>query len=294
MLDSLGSTLTRSTLASFFTRFNKNPKEDELTIDEAVMCLEAELGRPVEEKRRLDEDTKEGEDGSVSATPVMMVAGEKGEEVQLDWGRMDFSGPPHVGLPTDAADAMGVGAFSTEPMQLPLHQAAAAHSSDVETPDLSSDDNGESGNNSPTMPLTPGGSLAPSAAGSRKKYRRNPFRRNSRKTSTNSEPATPTVEESPSPESPPSASVERVINVKNCPLCHRPRMNSKAEIDIITHLAICASEDWNKVDKIMVGNFVTASQAQRKWYTKVIGRVGKGDYRLGAVSNVCAGYVGSD
>jgi phosphatidylserine decarboxylase len=77
---------------------------------------------------------------------------------------------------------------------------------------------------------------------------------------------------------------ERVINIKNCPLCHRPRLNSKAEMDIITHLAICASQDWAKVDRIVVGNFVTASQAQRKWYTKVISKVSNGNYRIGAVS----------
>ena len=77
---------------------------------------------------------------------------------------------------------------------------------------------------------------------------------------------------------------ERVINIKNCPLCHRPRLSSKAEVDIITHLALCASQDWNRVDKIVVGNFVTASQAQRKWYTKIIGKLSAGDYKLGAVS----------
>ena len=77
---------------------------------------------------------------------------------------------------------------------------------------------------------------------------------------------------------------ERVINIKNCPLCHRPRLSSKAEVDIVTHLALCASQDWGRVDKIVVGNFVTASQAQRKWYTKIIGKLSSGDYRLGAVS----------
>ncbi|KAG2141147.1 phosphatidylserine decarboxylase-domain-containing protein [Suillus bovinus] len=81
-----------------------------------------------------------------------------------------------------------------------------------------------------------------------------------------------------------SDTFERVINIKNCPLCHRPRLNSKAEMDIITHLAICASQDWAKVDKIVVGNFVTASQAQRKWYTKVISKVSNGNYRIGANS----------
>ncbi|RDB27430.1 Phosphatidylserine decarboxylase proenzyme 3 [Hypsizygus marmoreus] len=44
-------------------------------------------------------------------------------------------------------------------------------------------------------------------------------------------------------------------------MCHRPRMSDKAEMDIITHLAVCASQDWEKVDRIVVGDFVTASQA---------------------------------
>jgi len=77
---------------------------------------------------------------------------------------------------------------------------------------------------------------------------------------------------------------ERVINIKNCPLCHRPRLNSRAEVDIVTHLAVCASQDWATVDRIMVSNFVTASQAQRKWYTKVVSKVARGNYKLGANS----------
>ena len=66
-------------------------------------------------------------------------------------------------------------------------------------------------------------------------------------------------------------------------------------MDIITHLAVCASGDWARIDRIVVGNFVTASQAQRKWYTRVISKVSSGDYRLGAVrvSKFC-GYASSD
>jgi len=64
-------------------------------------------------------------------------------------------------------------------------------------------------------------------------------------------------------------------------------MNDKAEMDIITHLGICASQDWDKVDRIMVGNFVTARQARRKWYTKIVGKLSAGDYRLGAVGFSC-------
>ena len=85
---------------------------------------------------------------------------------------------------------------------------------------------------------------------------------------------------------------ERVINIKNCPLCHRPRLSSKAEVDIVTHIALCASQDWGRVDNIVVGNFVTASQAQRKWYTKIIGKLSAGDYRLGAVSTSLLSSVG--
>lgn len=72
-----------------------------------------------------------------------------------------------------------------------------------------------------------------------------------------------------------------------CPLCHLPHLNSKAEMDIITHLALCVSQSgcggtgmggkkkggWDKMDRIMVGCYVAASQTQKKWYTKVLGRV---------------------
>lgn len=67
-------------------------------------------------------------------------------------------------------------------------------------------------------------------------------------------------------------------------IVHWPGLSSNAEVNIVAHLAACASQDWNKVDWIVVGNFVTAGQAQRKWYTKVISKVSSGDYRLGAAS----------
>lgn len=53
MLDSLGSTLTKDTIASFFARFGKTTN-DELSIDEVVLCLEEEVKKPREEKRVVD------------------------------------------------------------------------------------------------------------------------------------------------------------------------------------------------------------------------------------------------
>ncbi|KAK6526249.1 hypothetical protein TWF694_004856 [Orbilia ellipsospora] len=77
---------------------------------------------------------------------------------------------------------------------------------------------------------------------------------------------------------------EHVIVVKECPLCHQPRLQKRSEVDIVTHLATCASQDWRRVDRLVMGGFVTSSQAQRKWYSKVITKVSYGGYKLGANS----------
>lgn len=69
-----------------------------------------------------------------------------------------------------------------------------------------------------------------------------------------------------------SATPERVINIKECPLCHKPRLNKRSEVDIITHLAICASQDWSHMGSLMVSNYVTSEQAHRKWLRKAISR----------------------
>ncbi|KAL1980189.1 hypothetical protein VTN96DRAFT_4487 [Rasamsonia emersonii] len=77
---------------------------------------------------------------------------------------------------------------------------------------------------------------------------------------------------------------EHVIEIGECPLCHQPRLAKRSDADIITHLATCASHDWRQVDNLVMGGFVTSSQAQRKWYTKVITKISYGGYRLGANS----------
>ncbi|KAJ3927163.1 MAG: phosphatidylserine decarboxylase-domain-containing protein [Lentinula lateritia] len=249
MLDSLGSTLTNATIKSFFTRFNKDPWQEELTMAETIQCLETELGRPESQKKRLGADDG-GYESSVSATPVMMLADRRGKELSLE--QLDFSGPPLSAMispglpdaeflesdrvPAPKAYAMENGA------QLPLTQAAAGR----EAP--------------PPSSITLSHSYSSSTSGTA--------------------PPTPSAVTNPNLDS----AVERVINVQTCPLCHRPRLNAKAEVDIVTHLAICASQDWNKVDRIVVGNFVTASQAQRKWYTRIIGKMSSGNYKLGANS----------
>lgn len=78
---------------------------------------------------------------------------------------------------------------------------------------------------------------------------------------------------------------EHVIEISECPICHQPRLDKKnSEADIITHIATCASQDWRAVNNIVMAGFVTSSQAQRKWYSKVITKIGYGGYKLGANS----------
>ncbi|KZT23286.1 hypothetical protein NEOLEDRAFT_1180161 [Neolentinus lepideus HHB14362 ss-1] len=256
MLDSLGSTLSAETVSSFFTRHGKKPHEDELTIAETVQCLEEELCRPASEKKRITSDSDLlSTDTSVAVTPAQAYGGDNPAGNALDMSKMNFSGPP-MALPPQESYSLSeeepLGkpslppAYPTEQTQQPIQDLALG------------------------LPGKPARVVPSSYPG--------PIHSNSSSSVSDAE------DSSSEPSSGSSGSLERVINVKNCPLCHRPRMNSKAEMDIITHLAVCASQDWARVDRIVVGNFVTASQAQRKWYTKVITKVSSGNYKLGANS----------
>ncbi|CAL1717452.1 unnamed protein product [Somion occarium] len=240
MLDSLGSTLSHSTIDAFFQRFNKQPHLDTLTYNEAIQCLETELCRPASEKKRINYDDVSA-DSSVPITPAN--GGEPPLDLNLD--KLDFSGPINNQPASDTEHSQQFAQpvpHATEPIQQPLPDTAAPALTVKRSPRAVQFDRQLSGSSSDAEDSSGSGSSSPDDA------------------------------------------FERVINIKNCPLCHRPRLNSKAEVDIVTHLAICASQDWARVDKIVVGNFVTASQAQRKWYTKVISKVSSGDYKLGANS----------
>lgn len=238
MLDSLGSTLSTETVNSFFTRNNKKPNEDELTMAQAIQCLETEVGRPNNEKKRISPDDNMLE-SSTPPTPPMTRMLSSQTPPQL--AKLDFSGPPIAPPDLESSPVERIAphpVYPTEVGQQPLSDAAAGGSKIV----LSS-------------------------------Y---PGTRQSSATSSDAEDSSGSGSTS-------DDTFERVINVKNCPMCHRPRLNKKAEMDIVTHLAVCASSNWSQLDRIMVGNFVTASQAQRKWYTKMISKVSNGNYRLGAV-----------
>ncbi|USW46765.1 Putative C2 domain, EF-hand domain, EF-hand domain pair, EF-Hand 1, calcium-binding protein [Septoria linicola] len=85
----------------------------------------------------------------------------------------------------------------------------------------------------------------------------------------------------------PDTREEHVVEISECPICHQPRISrgrKTTDADIITHIATCASSDWRAVNNLVMAGFVTSSQAQRKWYSKIITKVSYGGYKLGANS----------
>jgi phosphatidylserine decarboxylase len=216
-------------------------------VDEAIWCLEMQVGRPPNEKKRVVPVEEGGSllDLSTPGTPGgsgmgmgMGMSRSLSMQTPPQLGELDFSGLPMHLLedlelsPDDGALKVPPPAQSvylTEFSQQPLAEAAA----------------GVGGAAQKTLP--------PSYPA-----------RQSSGTSSDAEDSSGSGSGSNSGSSS-EDTFERVINVKNCPICHCPRLNKKAEMDIITHVAVCASGDWAKIDKIVVGNFVTASQVQRKW-----------------------------
>ncbi|KAG0184647.1 hypothetical protein DFQ28_010774 [Apophysomyces sp. BC1034] len=77
------------------------------------------------------------------------------------------------------------------------------------------------------------------------------------------------------------SSNEKVIRLKECPICHRPNLSKRAQMDIVTHVATCAANDWTTVDRFLMGNFLTEAYAQRQWFVKLVSKVGYGKYSLG-------------
>ncbi|KAI0086108.1 hypothetical protein BDY19DRAFT_1059219 [Irpex rosettiformis] len=75
MLDSLGSTFSRQTIDSFFSRVNMSI-ESTLTMNEAIQCLESELCRPTSEKKRINSD-ESTVDTSVPFTPFAPAGAEQ-------------------------------------------------------------------------------------------------------------------------------------------------------------------------------------------------------------------------
>lgn len=165
MLDSLGSTLRASTVDEFFTRFGKLPHKEELTIDEAIICLEDEMGKSQSERWRVDKEAAP-DTPSVVATPLLSIADNRGKEVKLELGELDFSGPRL------SEQVFGEG-YWMEANQKPVEgiSDASASSSPTSSSADESDVPKSSGLDTPPTSV-PGDQLQPPAKVKKSKFRR--------------------------------------------------------------------------------------------------------------------------
>lgn len=228
MLDTLGSTLRESTIDGFFKRFphlsNGDDSDFDLSMDEAVICLEDQLKMETQRKQHsqtiADRMKSHLPDASAMKSALQGKLGAPVPEPASSVTSSAYSsstttpGASQTDLLHIQQSATDVAAQSVESLGL------AGEEGEYLGPDDLNDDAGE----------------------------------------------------------------EHVVEIKECPICHQPRLNKRSDTDIITHVATCASQDWRQVNNIVMAGFVTSSQAQRKWYSKVITKISYGGYKLGANS----------
>ncbi|KAH6690324.1 phosphatidylserine decarboxylase [Plectosphaerella plurivora] len=219
MLDTLGSTLRESTIDSFFQRFPHKAHDEtgddiyDLTMDEAVICLEDQLAAKSRPQQTLAERVK----GAFS---------------EADKAAKNLAAPL-LGQHKDDGPAKGTS--ENVPGVQVTDESNLTSETTLSVPELSTP--GEDGDYLDRNDL---------------------------------------VED--------RGAEEHVVEIRECPICHQPRLNKRKDTDIITHIATCASQDWRQVNNLVMGGFVTSSQAQRKWYSKVITKISYGGYKLGANS----------
>ncbi|OCF30786.1 phosphatidylserine decarboxylase [Kwoniella heveanensis BCC8398] len=275
MLDSLGSTLTRRTLEGFFSSCGKSAEKDELTMEEAIKCLENEVT-----KSRFEREKVSGDDhtqiGSTSGAMTPAVSAQPAQE------GLDITGPQgNISSPVDP-DELAEHIRQSRPRN---QDGAGGNDTDLAGNIDPVESNDRSRPNSHVEPGVPAVKVERTASPSGKTVPVNNLPDGDVTPSSLSDAEAEAEAEADGEEGDSSPDDrERVINIKTCPLCHRPRLGKKSEQDIVTHLAVCASADWSRVDRIVTANYVTSSQAQRKFLSKIVNKVAIGQYALGANS----------
>lgn len=75
----------------------------------------------------------------------------------------------------------------------------------------------------------------------------------------------------------------RVISLRVCPVCQKPRLGNFSEMQSMRHISFCASQQWSGTDAVLLDDrYVTHEQASRRWYTRFLSKFWFGSYHLGA------------
>lgn len=249
MLDSLGSTLTHETISGFFSRFKKSSDldQDTLSFQQVISCLESELLKPLHDRHQIEDEDEAVGVGQTAINPSSQPLSTVHVTQDPAGGHPSVSFPEPSSSPTDSIQFIGHNSIDVTKTPTP--------------PSISL-------SNSPgsSTPLEEVGEQPPSSS--------NLIRSLSSLSVSSSSSCSSSY-----------LRFEKVVNITCCPICHQEQTNLQDELDMVTHMAVCASQDWTSLQNILSpGNFVTSSQANRKWFTKMIGKVQNGRYSLGANS----------
>ncbi|KAI9283661.1 phosphatidylserine decarboxylase-domain-containing protein [Umbelopsis sp. AD052] len=273
MLESLGSNITEATVNGFWERWKKSPETEDLTTEELIECLEEHLLRDHKLSRQRSRTTLVNDDyfsrrpirDDRAESPFTDRPGtsEDSSPVFSSDGGVFSDGPvfsdgdmfPGLNYFEELSTNLTGPLFNYDRFIDSLQDSELSGEDEVDMEDSEDDEiddepladaNGvQLGEYSPSGPLTGSDDSQSLKSASRDSIE------------------------------------EKVIRVSECPVCHRPNLARKRQMDIITHIATCAANDWTTVDRFLMGNFVTEAYAQRKWFVKLVSKVGYGRYSLG-------------
>ncbi|RCH89304.1 hypothetical protein CU098_000029, partial [Rhizopus stolonifer] len=252
MLETLGSNISEATLDKIWKENGKDPSED-LTMDELVKSLESFM---------LNLDTEEG-----NIDPNTIVETEKDVPVDMSQSKTSnpffLNGSDEEEEEEETSDAYDESAISD-----------SNSSSDVEYDSYGEyDDTYDTNTTTPQTPDEADYEALAEADGIQ--YVEGPL--HSLKLQQRHE-AEHDLEAEDQDDKP---TQEKVIRLKECPICHKPNLSKRMQMDIVTHVATCAANDWTTVDRFLMGNFGTEAQAQRRWFVKLVSKVSYGKYSAG-------------
>lgn len=71
----------------------------------------------------------------------------------------------------------------------------------------------------------------------------------------------------------------KLFALETCPFTGKPLPEN--DEDALLHLVLQASADLSKVDRFVMGGFVTESYAKKGWFNRIVNYVTRGEYGVG-------------
>ncbi|KAG8937985.1 hypothetical protein FRC00_006318 [Tulasnella sp. 408] len=246
MLGFLGSTLRQETINNFFTLFNVSPNQGDLPIEKIIIFLEDAVQRSAEQPKYVGTDVQSHDTGG--STPRLSDSPKEDARILAPLGTTE--GPdPSSGSPDDAA-ILG----ETIPRILAVN-SNQGHNKPLQPP------GNPGGMRSVTKQTVQEGDLT--VAASNRQSAVHPVPHPPAPFPSTGLPNGDMHEKDRGFGSSSHRTVEHVINIHRCPVCNRLRMKPEEAEDIVTHLAVCPSSDWEVLNRTLPEKHVSLKRRRK-------------------------------